>query len=302
MPLPTPHYDKLSALLENEKLPTTERPRIEEAIYKYNIWITALENVVSDNDDTIQQMVQLFNDYKFYIDFNLIFQSTNNFLYRQKGQIKLDNTIIEEFLPHLVSKAISDLEDNFILGPRKCFSTMFFQSSLRDDHAGGGLTLKSKDQDFAIAKEFYLRTSHNSNFETYETKDSFLGYITAECKTNLDKTMFQEASATANDVHSTVKGAKYFLLCEWLDMTPVSTASTDIDEVMILRKAKRIPSSIRKRFSSTEGRREKEEEFRTFLQDNPFSVEVFTRFIEHIKKVLNDEVPLEDIVLTDGYF
>ncbi len=302
MPLPTPHYDKLTALLDNEKLPAAEIPRIEEAISKYNVWITALENVAPDSNETIQQMVQLFNDYKFYIDFNLIFQSKDDFLYRQKGQIKLDNTIIEEFLPHLVSKAISNLQDTFILGPTKCFSTMFFQSSLRNEYAGGGLSVKSKDQDFAIAKELHLRTSHNSNFETYETKGSFLGYIIAECKTNLDKTMFQEASATANDVHSTVKGAKYFLLCEWLDMTPVSTASTDIDEVMILRKSKRLSSNIRKRFSILEGRIEKEEEYKTFLQSNPFSAEVFTRFIEHIKKVLNDEVPLEDIVLTDGYF
>ncbi len=302
MPVPTPHYDKLTALLSNEKLPATEIPRIEEATTQYNIWIEALENVSGDRNEIISQMVQLFHDYKFYIDFNLIFQSTDNFLYRQKGQIKLDNTIIEEFLPHLVSKAIPNLSDTFILGPTKCFSTMFFQSSLREEHAGGGLSIKSKDQDFAISKELYLRTSHNSNFETYETKGSFLGYITAECKTNLDKTMFQEASATANDVHSTVKGAKYFLLCEWLDMTPVSTASTDIDEVMILRKAKRLSSNIRKGFSTAEGRREKEEEFRIFLQDNPFSVEVFIRFIEHIEKVLNDEVPLEHIVLTDGYF
>jgi hypothetical protein len=47
--------------------------------------------------------------------------------------------------------------------------------------------------------------------------------VVSECKTNLDKTMFQGACATAHDVKSSVSGARYYLLAEWLDMTPVST-------------------------------------------------------------------------------
>ena len=34
----------------------------------------------------------------------------NNFLYRQKGQLKLDNTIIEEFLPILLTSVLSNDE------------------------------------------------------------------------------------------------------------------------------------------------------------------------------------------------
>lgn len=58
-----------------------------------------------------------------------------------------------------------------------------------------------------------------------------LGYLRAECKT-------KETCATAHDVKTAVLGAKYLLLCEWLDMTPISTAGTDVDEVLIRRKAK----------------------------------------------------------------
>lgn len=57
--------------------------------------------------------------------------------------------------------------------------------------------------------------------------------------------MFQEAAATALDVKTAVPVAKYYLLCEWLDMTPISTATTAIDEVIILRKARRLASDIR---------------------------------------------------------
>lgn len=74
-----------------------------------------------------------------------------------------------------------------------------------------------------------------------------------ELKTNLDKTMYQEASATAHDIKLAVTGAKYYLLCDFLDMTPISTATTDIDEILIVRKAKRINSNIRKEFSTYAG-------------------------------------------------
>lgn len=62
----------------------------------------------------------------------------------------------------------------------------------------------------------------------------------AELKTNLDKTMFQEASATAHDVKQAVPDAKYYLLCDFFDMTPISTATTDIDDILITRKAKHL--------------------------------------------------------------
>ncbi|MGC9505765.1 Bpu10I family restriction endonuclease, partial [Baaleninema sp.] len=119
---------------------------------------------------------------------------------------------------------------------------------------------------------------------------------------NLDKTMFQEACATASDVRRAVSGAKYFLLCEWLDMTPLSTVPTDIEEVLILRKAKRLGSHRRKLFSSAKQRRLKRGEFEAFLQENPFRVEMFDRFRGHIRKLLANEVPLERDVLEMGYF
>src|SRR5206468_18675 len=122
---------------------------------------------------------------------------------------------------------------------------------------GGGLQIRTKDQDFAIAKRLYLKASHSPGFDSQATLNRItnLAYVVAECKTNLDKTMFQEAVATAHDVKSAVPGAKYYLLCEWLDMTPLSTAPTDIDEVIIFRKARRLRSDVRANFAKAVGRR-----------------------------------------------
>lgn len=302
MNIPTPHLDKLNAALENDKLPESEKPRIRQAIERYNEWVVNMSEISNDSPTLILELIKAFNDYKYYVDYDLIFMSPNDFLYRQKGQLKLDNTIIEEFLPHLVSKRFPSLNNTILFGPRKCFSAMYFKSTLQDSKNGGGVEVRTKDQDFAIAKRLFIRTSHHAEFDEYEAKDAYLGYVTSECKTNLDKTMFQEANATAHDVKTAIPGSKYFLLCEWLDMTPVSTASTDIDEVLILRKAKRISSSIRRHYSTFAGRMANAEEFRNYLTNNPYDVGVFSRFLDHIETLLSDENPGEDSVLTDGYF
>ncbi len=114
--------------------------------------------------------------------------------------------------------------------------------------------------------------------------------------------MFQEACATAHDVKTAVAGAKYFLICEWLDMTPIGTAGTDIDEVLILRKAKRLNSNVRNRYASYAGRQSDRENYLRFLNQNPFSENVLLRFINHIPRLLRNEEIGEEDVLTRGYF
>lgn len=301
MALPTPHLDKINAAIANDKMPQRAIDELTALLPVYRQWISDMAAVSGDRDQVVRELVSLFNGYKFHVDFNLIFSSSEDFLYRQKGQLKLDNTVIEEFLPHLASKAFPKLAE-VSFGPTKCFSAAYFKTSLNTPTNGGGLSIRTKDQDFAIAKKLYIKSSHDSSFNNTNDVETYLGYVTAECKTNLDKTMFQEATATAHDVKSALPGSKYFLLCEWLDMTPVSTAPTDIDEVLILRKAKRISSNVRKTFNAYEGRQEKSDWYRNFLMSNPFDDEVFLRFIGHIEALLSNEDPAEDSVLTDGFF
>ena len=94
------------------------------------------------------------------------------------------------------------------------------------------MTVRSKDHDFAMARPLFLKASHHDNFSKSREAKTHLAYVAAEIKTNLDKTMFQEASATAYDLKLALPNSRYFLLCEWLDMTPISTAVTAIEEVI----------------------------------------------------------------------
>ena len=301
------HLEKLKATLENPKLPEEDKTILSEALEKYKHWKKDIASL-KDSKDTppviLQNLVDSFNSYKKYIEVDVIFKSRNDFLYRQKGQLKLDNSIIEEFLPELIHPSIiSEISGLDIeVGPTKTFSSVYFKSSLDNLSNGPLLNIKSKDQDFAITRKIYLKTSFSSNFTDNNIQTSSLVYIAAECKTNLDKTMFQEASATANDVKTSVPGAKYFLLCEWLDMTPISTAPTDIDEVIILRKSKRLSSNIRREYSTYEGRMDNLHSYVDFLQTNPVSTDMVERFITHIQKLLNQETLIENDVLNLGFF
>ncbi|MBE6791592.1 MAG: Bpu10I family restriction endonuclease [Ruminococcaceae bacterium] len=302
------HGEKIVAALDSAKLPNSDKPRLRMALQKYDEWIGALEATDAPTvDELIEKLVRLLNEYKFYVDVDLIFDSTEDFLYRQKGQLKLDNTVIEEFLPIFVRKCIikefgkCDVE---VGSQTATFSSAYFASSLSSPAIGGGLSIKTKDQDFSMSRTLYLRSSYTPTFDTEKTVTvaTHLGYVMAELKTNLDKTMYQEASATAHDVKLAVTGAKYYLLCDFLDMTPISTATTDIDEILIVRKAKRISSNIRKEFSTYAGRKAHRNWYIDYLRQNPYSTDIFKRFVEHIFSQMKNEDLIEESVLNLGYF
>ncbi len=302
------HGEKILAALNSSKLPEVDRSRLEDALQKYDCWMTNLQEVdAATVDQLIQKMVDLLNEYKFYIDVDLIFDSPDDFLYRQKGQLKLDNSIVEEFLPILVRKCIikefgrCDIDIN---SQTDTFSSTYFVSGLNYPVVGGGMRVKTKKQDFSMSRPLYLQSSYNPSFDPAETVavTTHLGYVLAEIKTNLDKTMYQEASATAHDIKLAVTGAKYYLLCDYLDMTPISTATSDIDEILILRKTRRISSHIRKVFSTFSGRQSYRDWYVEYLKSNPYSYKVFKRFVDHIFSQMKNEDLIEESILNLGYF
>ncbi len=300
--LPTPHLDKLNALLKNPRLPAEDKPRVQEALQKYNQWIKDLESVKADQKGTVQKLVDATNRYKAFVELNLIFDSPGDFLYRQKGQLKLDNTILEEFLPQLLFRSLNLKDGSLELGPCSTFAGLSFVSSLANTGSGGGPVLRTKDQDFVLGKRLYMMTSFNKDFHDAERVEAHLGYVCAECKTNLDKTMFQEAVATSRDLKIAVPSSLYFLVCEYLDMTPVSITSTNIDDVLIVRKAKRLSSNVRQEYRSAKERQENREAYAQFIESSKYYADVFQRMIDKVQQIVNDTNPEMNTVLKRGYF
>lgn len=300
--LPTPHLDKLQALLRKRRLPKADKPRVEEAMVRYREWIHDLERIKPGQKNAVRQLVEATNRYKTFIELDLIFDSPEDFLYRQKGQLKLDNTIVEEFLPQLVYRSLVTGDETFEFGPHSTFAGLSFNSSLAGLGSGGHPRLRTKDQDFIVGRRLYLMTSFHKDFHESQVVESHLGYVCAECKTNLDKTMFQEAVATSRDLKIAVPSSLYFLICEFLDMTPVSITSTQIDDVLIVRKSKRISSNVRQEYRSAAARRDHRQAYAEFLDSAKFYPDVFQRMVDRIDSMLQDVAPETDRVLKQGHF
>ncbi|MGH9800275.1 MAG: Bpu10I family restriction endonuclease, partial [Blastocatellia bacterium] len=54
---PTPHLEKLSAALVNEKLPAPDAPRLEAALARYHQWINELDAVTGASAQIVKRMV-----------------------------------------------------------------------------------------------------------------------------------------------------------------------------------------------------------------------------------------------------
>lgn len=151
------HGEKLVSAKESNKLPPSDIPIIEGAINRYYNWIKDLKSIDEENlDIRIEKMVDLLNEYKFKLDVDTIFDSPNDFLYRQKGQLKIDNTVMEEFLPIFIYKCFKEQIDKMnvqISSQTKTFSSLYFTASIENPLIGGGMKIKSKDQDFSICRK-----------------------------------------------------------------------------------------------------------------------------------------------------
>lgn len=299
------HGDKLRALLVNAKLPEGDRPSVQLAIERYSEWKLALEAVEGTANEILAAYVRLLNEYKRFIELELIFDSDSDFMYRQKGQLKLDNTVLEEFLPRLFDERLVPgfgRVRNMLCGPRASFAGLSFDSPLMALSAGGAY-VKLKDQDFSVTKLHKITISDSPAGDDVFSADIAVSYFATEIKTNLDKTMFQEAAQTAGELKRAVSGSKYILLCEYLDMKPINTKLTPIDEVIVLRKAKRLASNVREHFSTAAGRRNARPRYVEHLDRSILRVECFARFVEHLNECFPTErADQEDLVLGRGYF
>lgn len=59
---------------------------------------------------------------------------------------------------------------------------------------------------------------------------------------------------------------------------------------------------LRGQFATNEGRKAARPRYAEFLQANPFAVDVFERFLTHIRRVIEDHDPNEGEAIVKGYF
>ena len=165
-------------------------------------------------------------------------------------------------------------------GPHKAFMSLSFRpSSVQSLNEKPEVVIKNKDQDFTIGKSIYYQFSSEASFSAKKTVKGtlFLAALAAECKVNYDKTMFQECAGTATRLKQGCPISKYYVLVEYLDMKPEDVRLTDIDNVFLIRKAKRLPF----------GKRNVYAEVKALHKSNPISDDVIINFTKEIQQFID---------------
>ncbi len=85
-------------------------------------------------------------------------------------------------------------------------------------------------------------------------------------------------------------------------MTPISTAVTAIEEVIVLRKARRLSANVRKHFSTAGGRAANRDTFERHLIEHPLAPDTFRRFLSHVERRLGNSDENERDTLDRGWF
>ena len=270
----TPHKDKLIAAMNNPKCSDKDREIIAEAQKACEFWVSEMDKISSTGKERVVQLTRLLNQYKDQLEVELIIRSGSQFLIRQKGQLKLDNSVIEEFLIRLVDPRVLEGLPDFELcvGPQRAFMSLAFTpASIHDLGKKPRVEIKEKDADFTLGRSIYYKFSSDPAFSARSTQSGMLtlAVVAAECKVNLDKTMFQEAAGTAARLKQGCPMSRYYLLVEYLDMEPEDSRLTAIDNVFLIRHAKRLPFGKRTEYGVVKKQH----------QDNPIDPEVIWKFI-----------------------
>jgi hypothetical protein len=293
----TPHKDKLLAAMNNPKCSDRDKAILIEAQRAYESWVAQMDKVTSTGKDRVVELTKLLNQYKDQLEVELIIRSGSPFLIRQKGQLKIDNSVIEEFLIRLVDPRVLDGLPDFELcvGPQRAFMSLAFTpASIQELCERPRVEIKEKDADFTLGKSIFYKFSSDPGFADRHTQSGTLtlAVLAAECKVNLDKTMFQEAAGTAARLKQGCPMSRYYLLVEYLDMEPEDCRLTAIDNAFLIRHAKRLPF----------GKRTKYSEVKRQHRDHPIDAEVIWKFTSELQNFVKSVWYDPDKALERGSF
>jgi len=218
--------------LENKKL-------LDEIKIKYHKWKEDNLKITGTTKEDIKEKVKLLNIYKTFID-QPEFKKESGNKYGFTSQSQLHSSVIEEFMYYLF-KDIGKLTNKHIYwGRTQAYTNLYFAPpSIDAFEESSNIVINVKNQDFSISKEVILK-SRVSNNENWQENKIYVPIVSIECKTYLDKTMYEGSVSTAEKIK---RGNPY---CIFLIVTETYEVSLDvdpkyssIDQIYVLRKESR---------------------------------------------------------------
>jgi len=232
------HGDNLVHKIKAEEQPENKK-LLDEIELKYTSWKKDNLNITGTTRNDIEQKVELLNNYKAFIDQPKFKKESGN-MYGFTSQSQLQSSVIEEFMYYLF-KDIGKLSNKHIYwGRTKAYTNLYFAPpSIDAFEESSNIVINVKNQDFSISKEVVIK-SRVSNNENWQENKIYVPVVSIECKTYLDKTMYEGSVSTAEKIK---RGNPY---CIFLIVTETYEVSLDveprlssIDQIYVLRKESR---------------------------------------------------------------
>ena len=174
-------------------------------------------------DKSIPDAVKALNKYKDFV--------TSNSKY--SAQTKFAPTIIEEFLCRLFKAKFGN--GILMYGSVKAYSSLYFSYANKEAFKKNvDIKFNFKDQDLGIYKKEVISTSDGRQHTIY------IPIVCVECKTFLDKTMYEGIALTASKVKNGNPQCLFFIVTEtYAVSSDVDIETSQIDDIFVLRQQRR---------------------------------------------------------------
>lgn len=193
---------------------------------------------------------------------------------KYKFQSKFAPTIIEEFVCRILKNEFGN--DVLMYGSVSAYSSLYFSYSGKKSFKQGiDLRLNVKEQDVGIYKKETLTS------DSGDKHDIFIPIVCIECKTYLDKTMYEGSVATADKIKSGNPHCLFLLVTETYGVSQnVDIELSNIDNIYVLRKQRTRKNQTPK----------------------PIFYEVVKHLVETIRKQLeSNRLPVDERIEQYGY-
>ena len=199
-------------------LAKADKPNIETFYMPYVEFVQSLS-------DNLEDAVCALNNYKDFVSEHNSFTS----------QSKFAPTIIEEFICQILKMKFGN--HDLLYGNVKAYSSLYFSYSGAEDFKNAiELRVNEKNQDVGIYKKEVLTTTDGL------ARTICVPLVCIECKTYLDKTMYEGLVATAAKIKNGNPHCLFFIVAETYEVaSDVDIAISQIDNIYVLRKQRRNP-------------------------------------------------------------
>lgn len=226
------HKIKIEKQLENKRL-------LEEIKKEYNKWKEKNLKITGTSKKDIEHKVQLLNDYKTFIEQAKFKKEAGN-RFGFTSQSQLHSSVLEEFMYYLF-KDITKLNNKQIYwGRTQAYTNLFFAPyNIESFEESSNIVINFKNQDFSISKQVILK-SKVSNNENWQENKIYVPIVSIECKTYLDKTMYEGSVSTAEKIKNGNPYCIFIIVTETYEVSlDVDPKYSSIDQIYVLRKESR---------------------------------------------------------------